>query len=164
MLPTPWMRDGLALQRLGALGERRLLGDAGGVGDVLAQHHLDQRPVDQIGDGEEPLALRGRAQEHRARAHGEIGAAGDHGVDRGHADEVAVVTFRPSFLKKPASSAMKARDERQRRGRQRHHDLDFLPALLPSGGTEPKRDAEAQHAATCAAPFEHRDPPNYRSV
>ena len=60
-------RDGLALHRLGALGERRLVGDPGRLGDVLAQHQLDQRPVDQVGDRVHALPLRGGAQEHRAR-------------------------------------------------------------------------------------------------
>ena len=75
-----------------------LVGDPGGVGDVLAQHHLDQRPVDEIGDGQQPLALRGGAQEHRPGAHGEIGAAGDHRVDRATPTMLRWVTFRPSFL------------------------------------------------------------------
>jgi hypothetical protein len=41
--------DGLAFQRLGRVRERCLLGDAGSVGDILAQHQFDQRLVDQVG-------------------------------------------------------------------------------------------------------------------
>ena len=129
--------DGLALHRLGALGERRLVGDPGGVGDVLAQHQLDQRPVDQVGDCQQPLALRGGAQEHRPGAHGEIRAAGDHGVDRAHADDVAMGDLQAFLLVEARILGDEGRAERQRRGRQRHHDLHVLAAARR--GAEPNR-------------------------
>ncbi len=118
--------DGLALQRLGAVGERRLVGDAGGVGDVLAQHQLDQRPVDQVGDGEQPLPRRGRPQEHRPGADGEVGAARDHRVGRGDADQDAVRDLQPLLLVESGVLGDEGRAEGQRRGRQRHQDLDIL--------------------------------------
>ena len=65
-------------------------------GGVLAQHQLDQRLVDEIGDGVEPLPLRRRAQEHGAGADGEVGAAGDHRVDR--ADPPAAFRRKSPFL------------------------------------------------------------------
>ena len=98
MLPTPWMPMVLPFSALARSASGIVVGDPGRLRHVLAQHHLDQRPVDQVGDGEEPLALRGGAQEHRAGAHGEVGAAGQHRVGRADADELRWVTLRPSFL------------------------------------------------------------------
>ncbi len=82
--------DGLALERLGLLSKRRLLGDAGCLGNILAQHQLHQGLVDQVGDGEHALPRRGGAQEHRAGADGEVGRTRDHRIGRGDADQDAV--------------------------------------------------------------------------
>ncbi len=162
--------DGLAFHRLGALGDRRALGDPGGVGDVLAQHQFDQRTVDEIGDCQQPLALRGRPQEDRPGAHGKIGAAGDHGVDRAHAHDVAMGDLETFFLVEAGILGDEGRAEGQRRGRQRHHDLHVLAAAR--GGAEPNRNPDGhrrdphwptEHGPVQLVPFEHGVLPPYRS-
>ncbi len=132
--------DGLAAQRLGPGGERRRVGQAGGVRDILAQHQFDQGLVDEIGDRVETLALRRSAQEDRPGAHGEVGAAGDHRIDRAHAGDGAVADLE-AFLPVEASVlGDERRAECERRCRQRHQDVDLL--AHDRSGTKPDCDAD----------------------
>ena len=137
-------RDGLAFHRPGALDERGLVVDPGGLRDVLAQHQFDQRPVDQIGDGIHALTLRGRAQEHRPGSHGEVGAAGEHGIDRADADDIAHADLQPLALVEARIFGQEWRAERQRRSRQRQNDVDLLCFVLclADRGTKPNRKAD----------------------
>ena len=149
-------RDGLALHRLGALGERRLVGDAGRLGDVLAQHQLDQRPVDQVGDRVHPLPLCGGAQEHRPGSHGEVRAAGENGVDRADPDDVAHADLQPLALEVPCILGEERRAECQRRGRQRQNDAD---SRLAGRGTKPNRKPESERESAWGISTWHF--PNY---
>ena len=138
--------DGLALQSLGPLRERCRIGDAGGVGDILAQHEFDQRLVDQVGDSEHPLSRRSSAQEHRPSADGEVGAARDHRIGRGYANQDAVRDLQAFLLVESGILGDERRTEGQRRGRQGHQDFDILRGT--GGGKQPNGEREGD-AARC---------------
>src|SRR6266567_5830348 len=139
-------RDGLAFHRPGAFGEWHLVGDPGGIRDILAQHQLDQWPVDHIDDREQPLALRRGAQEHRTRTHGKVRAAGDHRVDRSDADDIANADAQAFLLEEARILRNERRTEGECRGRQRQHDVDILSFVfsLALRGTKPNHNAECQ--------------------
>ena len=126
------------------------VGDAGGVGDVLAQHQLDQRPVDQVGDGEQPLPRRRGPQEHRPGADGEVGAAGDHRIGRADADQGAVRDLEAFLLVESGILGDERRAEGERRGRQRQENVDIL--RMSGGGNEPNGDREGRRPMSV---FEH---------
>ena len=150
--------DGLAFEHLGALGERCFLGDAGGIGHVLAQHQFDQRTVDQVGNGEHPLPGRGRPQEHRPGADGEVGAAGDHRVGRAHADQRPGRDLEALLLIESGVLGDERRAEGERRGRQRQENVDFL--RMSGGGNQPNNHCEGRRPMSV---FEHPILPYNRS-
>ena len=113
------------------------------VGDVLPQHQLDQRAVDEVGDGEKTLALRGGAQKYRAGADGEIRAAGDDGIDRGDADQIAVGDLQAFRFIETRVFGDEGCGKRKRRSWQRNNTFDFLCA--GRGGQQ-----SATSAAECA--------------
>ena len=85
------------------------------------------------------LALRRGAQEHRSGPDGEVGAAGDHRVDRADPDNGAMADLEPFLLVEAGVLGEERRAEGQRRRRQRHQDIDLL--VRRRGG------AEADHGA-----------------
>jgi hypothetical protein len=87
---------------------------------------ISTRSLDEIGDGEESLALRGGTQEHRSGAKGEVRAAGQNGVWRSDAHEISGIDLQAFLLEEAGvlSDKMSGEGEGQRRNGEYH--LDFL--------------------------------------
>jgi hypothetical protein len=148
--------DGLAAQQEGALLERRRRVEARH--ELLAQHDLDDRVIGRLGDGEELLAMRGRAGERDRRRHAELGAARDHPVDRADARQHDALHPKPVLLIEPDILGDEFEAEGQAVGRQADHDVLKLLRLgarrrhrkrQQSGrdGVARKRCGETRHGA-----------------
>src|SRR5262249_37873253 len=108
-----------------------------------------------------PLPLRRSTQEHRARPHGEIGAARQDGVGRGYADQVPGRDLKTLVLEEACILGNKMRREGERQSRDGKCHLGWLLAL-PDAGREPNSEPKTtENEVQC--PFEHPFLPNYRS-
>ena len=98
-------RNAKALHERSSCDQRRRRIEAALGGDILAQHNFVHRTVGQIGDRHHPLPGDRRADQRAGRAAREIDAAGDHGVDRADAGDLAHGDIEPLLFQKPLSCA-----------------------------------------------------------